>query len=122
MKRFTIAIISTLFIAASPKAIAELAEGIASQSTNLVTKDITKSTYLAQTSPANLVNLADRGYFSDRGIPSSQALISAYSLGNISAEKLVQVGVETGRISPNMLKERKYISAVESMLNNLKTR
>lgn len=115
MKRFTIAIISTLFIAASPKAIASL-------STNLITQDGTKLTYLAETSPANLVNLAHRGYFSDRGIPSSQAFVSAYSLGNINAEKLVQIGVETGRVSPDRLQDRQYISAVESMLNTLKTR
>lgn len=116
MKRFTIAIISTLFIAASPEVIAS------EISTNLVTKDGTKLTYIAQTSPANLVNLADRGYFKDYGIPSSQALVSAYSLGNISAEKLVQIGVETGRVSPDRLQDRQYISAVESMLNILKTR
>ena len=116
MKRFTIAIISTLFIAASPKAIAS------DISINLATEDGTKLTYLAQTSPANLVNLAHRGYFKDRGIPSSQAFVSAYSLGNISAQKLVQVGVETGRVSPDTLQDRKYISAVESMLNILKTR
>lgn len=116
MKRFTMAIISTLFIAASPTVIAS------ETSTNLVTKDSTKLTYLEETSPVSLVHLAYRGYFSDRGIPSSQALVSAHSLGNISAEKLVEIGVETGRVSPDTLKDRKYISAVESMLNTLRTR
>ena len=116
MKRFTIAIISTLFIAASPTVIAS------ETSTNLVTRNSTKLTYLKETSPANLVNLAYRGYFSEHGIPSSQAFVSAYSLGNISAKKLVEIGVETGRVSPDTLKDRKYISAVESMLNTLKTR
>ena len=116
MERFTVVIISTLFITASPTVIASEA------SAKLATKDGTESTYSAETSPVNLVYLAHRGYFTEQGIPSSQALVSAYSLGNISAEKLVQIGVETGRVSPDMLKSRKYISVVKSMLNTLKTR
>ena len=82
----------------------------------------TKSLEEIQTSPKNLVYLAHRGYFSDRGIPSALALVTAYSLNNISAEDLVRAGVETGRVSPNVLKDAKYINGVESMLNNLKTR
>ena len=116
MKRFTMAIISTLFIAASPTVIAS------ETSTNLVTKNSTKLTYLKKTSPANLVNLAYRGYFRERGIPSALALVTAYSLNSISAEDLVRAGVETGRVLPNALKDAKYINGVKSILNNIQTR
>ena len=118
MERLTLGIISTLLIsaAASP--------GVhASKTTiNAATLDTARPTYLAETSPFNLVQLAYRGYFADRGIPSYQALVSAYSLGKISAEDLVQTGVETGRLSPNAINDQGYINAVEKMLNNRKTR
>ena len=109
------AIISTLSVAVSTTVEAsEITLDSEVNDTKLVQK--------TQTSPKNLVYLAHRGYFSDRGIPSALALVTAYSLNNISAEDLVRAGVETGRVSPNVLKDAKYINGVESMLNNLKTR
>ncbi|MBE9044559.1 hypothetical protein IQ255_09095 [Pleurocapsales cyanobacterium LEGE 10410] len=116
MKRFAIAIISTLFVAALPTVRAS------ETAINYKTLDSTILIKGAETSPVNLVYLAHRGYFTEQGIPSFQALISAYSFRNINAEKLVQVGVETGRVSPNALNDRGYISAVESVLNTLKTK
>lgn len=118
MKRLTSPIISTLLILATISPAVQ-----ASESTlNAATLDNTRPAYLTETSPFNLVNLAYRGYFADRGIPSYQALVAAYSLGKISAEDLVQTGVETGRISPNAVDNQGYINAVDSMLNNRKTR
>ena len=118
MERLTLAIISTLLISAAASPAVQASE----TTLNAATLDSTRHAYLAETSPFNLVNLAHRGYFAERGIPSSQALVSAYSLGKISAEELVQTGVETGRVSPQAVNDQGYINAVETMLNNLKTR
>ena len=118
MKRLTLGIISTLLISTAVSPAVQASE----TTLNAATLDSTRPAYLAETSPFNLVQLAYRGYFADRGIPSYQALVSAYSLGKISAENLVQTGVETGRLSPNAINDQGYINAVEKMLNNRKTR
>ena len=116
MQRFASVIISTLFIAASPT--------VSASETAMNPTALNNTTQInsVKTSPVDLVYLAYRGYFKDRGIPSSQTLITAYSLGNISAEKLIQAGVETQRVTSDVLEDAEYVSAVESMLNNLKTR
>ena len=116
MNRFAVAIISTLLVAASPTV---RASETAINSTTLNSIRLREN---ASASPADLVYLAHRGYLRERGIPSFQALTTAYSLRNINAEKLIQAGVETGQVSPNALNNTGYISAVDSMLNNLKTR
>ncbi|MGF1481842.1 MAG: hypothetical protein ACFB4I_20565 [Cyanophyceae cyanobacterium] len=116
MERFTSSLISTLLIAAASPAVQ------ASETTlNAATLNNIKPA-LTETSPNSLVHLAHRGYFANQGIPSSKALVAAYSLGNISAEDLVQAGVETGRVMPDITNNRGYINAVDSMLNNLTTR
>ena len=115
MERLTLTLISTLLISAATSSAVQASE----TRLNAATPDSTRPAYLTETSPFNLVHLAYRGYFAERGIPSYQALVSAYSLGKISAEELVQTGVETGRVSPNAVNDQGYISAVETMLNNL---
>lgn len=111
MKSFTIGIITTLFLSATAIAPIQASETA-----------VNPRILVVKTSPVNLVYLAYRRYFSDRGIPSSQALVSAYSLGKISASELVEIGVETGRVSPNAASDQRYINGVESMLNSLKSR
>ena len=118
MERLTLGIISTLLISAAASPAVQASE----TTINAATLDSTKPAYLAETSPFSLVNLAHRGYFTDRGIPSYQAFVSAYSLGKISAEELVQIGVETGRVSAKAINDQGYINAVEHMLNNRQTR
>ena len=118
MKRFTSRMISTLLISAAISPAVQASE----TRINAATLDSTRPAYLTETSPFSLVYLAYRGYFAERGIPSYQALVSAYSLGKISAEELVQTGVETGRVSPNTVDDQGYISAVDSRLRTLKSR
>ena len=72
-----------------------------------------------QATPFQLVFLAYRGHFRDRGIPSYDAFLSAYQNGRISAKDIVSVGVEANRVSVQSTTDKGYLRAVESYLDSL---
>ena len=63
------------------------------------------------------VNLAYRGYF--KNIPSYTQLAQAYLFGHVDAANLVRAGVEQGRVSPETLNNKDYLSAVDARLRTL---
>lgn len=69
--------------------------------------------------PFNLVGLAYQGFFEEQGIPSAEALFSAYRRGEISAEDVVKGAIQANRLSSELLKDSNYISAVNSQLEAL---
>ena len=69
-----------------------------------------------QTSPVNLVGIAYQGFLREKGIPSGSKFIYAVKRGDITAETLVQSGIENGRLSPQTLNDTHYLSVVESAL------
>ncbi|MBD2156557.1 hypothetical protein [Leptolyngbya sp. FACHB-16] len=73
----------------------------------------------AETTPNELVNLANTGYLKDQGIPSHDALAHAIRFGQVNAEDLVEAGVADDRLSPEILDDASYLSQVESRLRNL---
>lgn len=96
MKRFVLAGLSTLalFIAISPAAQAE-------------------------TTPDELVNLAERGYLQEQGIPSYSGLNHAVQFGQLDAQDLVSAAIAENRLAPEMLNDAGYLSSVEFRLNDL---
>ncbi len=78
--------------------------------------------YVQQTTPLNLVSLAYRGYFKNKGIPSYGALIAAYQSRKIGAQEIVQVAVEANRVSAEVLSDSGYLNAVEQGLRDLQSR
>jgi hypothetical protein len=65
----------------------------------------------------NLVSLAYRGEFEDVGIPSYNQLVMEYTTGDLSAEDVVEAGIEDGYLSPAAMEDEEYINAVELQLN-----
>ena len=112
MKRLILTGISVLL--ATANASTASAQHIAINSATL-----NRTVVTSQLTPFNLVSLANQGYFQAQGIPSSGALISAHRSGRVSAEDLVKSAVTTHRLSPEVLNNRGYLSAVNFQLSNL---
>lgn len=72
-----------------------------------------------QATPFQLVFLAYRGHFRNRGIPSYDAFLSAYGEGKISAKQIVSVGIEANRVPAQMMTDKRYLRAVKSYLDSL---
>ncbi len=83
----------------------------------LARQNLATETY--QTTPVNLVYLAHRGYFQEKGIPSYLSLRTAYNLGRVNAFDIIRAGVQANRISPNSLNDRSFVKAVARQLKVL---
>lgn len=72
-----------------------------------------------ETNPNNLVNLGYRGYFKNEGIPSANLFIYQVNTGKITAKKLVQIGIDNGRLSADKINDDSYINSVADYLRLL---
>ena len=77
------------------------------------------ATETSQTTPVNLVYLAHRGYFQEKGIPSYLSLRTAYNLGRVTAFDIIRAGVQANRVSSNSLNNRSFVKAVDRQLKVL---
>lgn len=75
-----------------------------------------------QLTPFELVTMADQGYFKEQGIPSYLGLVSAHAMGKLRAEELVAAAIRAKKLSPEILTDRGYLSAVEAQLQRLNLR
>jgi hypothetical protein len=71
--------------------------------------------------PFNLVGLAYQGYFNDQGIPSYNALVSAYEVGAIGPRELAQSAIKANRLPEQILADQGYLNAVEAQLRALES-
>jgi hypothetical protein len=108
MKRLLIASLSTLVLAIAPAYSEAMTAANSNTSQNIV-----------EVSPFNLVYHGYQGYFSDMGIPSNGAFLTAIHSGKVQARDLVKVAIDKGRLSPDTINDRGYLNAVQSQLNNL---
>ncbi len=74
--------------------------------------------YIARTTPFNLVNMAYQGQFQNQGIPGYQDLIQAYSAKQISAEDIVRGAINSKKLPSEALSDKGYLNAVTTQLNN----
>jgi hypothetical protein len=109
MKRFLIASLSTLVLAAAAPAHSEEV-AVTSQTMNRNLVEIT---------PFNLVQHGYQGYFKEQGIPSNGAFDTAVNAGEIKAIDLVKSGIARGRLSQETLNDKGYLHAVQTQLDNL---
>ncbi|AFZ54639.1 hypothetical protein [Cyanobacterium aponinum] len=72
-----------------------------------------------ETNPHNLVDLGYQGYFKDSGIPSAGLFLHQVNTGKITAQKLVQIGIDNGRLSADKINDDSYINSVASYLRQL---
>lgn len=117
MKRLMIGSLSFLFLSS-----ASMPAVLAGNESSTLGSLVHTSDYTNQTTPSNLVSLAYRGYFQQQGIPSYVALVSAHQMRKISAQELVEAGVNANRLSSQFLTDQNYLSAVEFALSNLTSR
>lgn len=66
--------------------------------------------------PFNLVSRSYQGYFTDRGIPSNGAFVSATQTGRVTAKDLVEAAIAHRRLSPETKNDRAYLNIIESHL------
>lgn len=121
MKRLIIGSLSFLFLS-SASVPAVLAGNESSTQSSTLGSLVQTSDYTNPITPYNLVSLAYRGYFQQQGIPSYVALVSAHQMGTISAQELVEAGVNANKLSSQFLTDKNYLSAVEFALSNLASR
>ena len=72
-----------------------------------------------ETDAFEFVTSAYQGQYEEQGIPGFDQLFSAYTTGELTAEKLVMVGVEKGILDSKMMDDEAYINAVELQLESL---
>jgi hypothetical protein len=108
MKRFLIASLSTLVLAAAAPAYS----GVMSVVNPKISQNIVEVT------PFNLVEHGYQGYFKKQGIPSGSAFIIAIKTGKIKAEDLVKSGIARGRLTSETLNNSSYLHSVETQLKN----
>lgn len=66
-----------------------------------------------------LVSAAYRGRYEDWDIPGYTTLETEYEAGNISAQDLVDAGVDAGELSPQAADDNEYVSFVDNELGAL---
>jgi len=69
-----------------------------------------------ETNPNNLVDLGYQGYFKPQGIHSASLFIHQVNTGKITAKKLVQIGIDNGRLSEDKINDDNYINSVANYL------
>ena len=67
--------------------------------------------------PFQLVSLAKQGDFKAQGIPSYGRLTVAYETGQVSAASLVKSAVVRNKLPASILKDQKYLNAVNAQLS-----
>ncbi|OKH37661.1 hypothetical protein NIES2119_13230 [[Phormidium ambiguum] IAM M-71] len=82
-------------------------------------KAVSSPSIMQRITPFQLVSLAYQGNLNNHGIPSYGALITAYQSGRISAIDIVQLAVNSNRLTQDVLSDRGYLNAVEDELRSL---
>ncbi|MGB3639177.1 MAG: hypothetical protein WBA39_16615 [Rivularia sp. (in: cyanobacteria)] len=112
MERLLLATFGTILIAttATPNVMA---------SQTAVNSNVVQNQVQKNISPFNLVSLAYQGEFKNQGVSGYHSLLTAITFGEISGKHLVQIGIDTGRLSAETINDSGYISSVDSQLQKL---
>ncbi|MEB3211426.1 MAG: hypothetical protein VKL39_08720 [Leptolyngbyaceae bacterium] len=76
-------------------------------------------TDIRQTEAFNLVSFAYRGQLEDEGIAGYNQLIQDFRTRDVTAEDVVQAGIDNGYLSPAALEDEQYVNAVFVQLESL---
>lgn len=68
--------------------------------------------------PSDLVNMAQRGYLKQQGIPGYLGLASAYTLGQIGAKEVVQGAVMAQLLPAEAANDQAYLNLVDAQLQS----
>ncbi|PSB56349.1 hypothetical protein [Chamaesiphon polymorphus] len=90
------------------------AESVAHKNVVLITQN--PQTVTTKITPFVLVSLAYQGQYRSQGIPGFASLISAYRFGTITAKDVVKAAILAKELTPDVLTDRDYLSAVDLQL------
>lgn len=117
MKRLIIGSLSLLFLSS-------LSVPVAQAQTQAINSETYGTTVnpVYQLTPFELVSMANQGYFQEQGIPGYIELVSAHRMGRLRAEQVVEAAIRAKKLSPQIARDRGYLSAVEAQLQRLNIR
>jgi hypothetical protein len=69
--------------------------------------------------PFNLVSLAYQGFLTEAGVPKFSSLLNQYSLGQFTAEELVQGAIASNRLPASAIEDEGYVRSVDQQLRSL---
>ena len=95
------------------------AQAASTQRTDLELANNKQDNTEEQTSPSALVSEAYQGSFKDQGISGFGTLIQEYEEKEVTAQNVVQAGIDAGKLDPAALEDSGYIEAVETELQGL---
>ncbi|MGB6301836.1 MAG: hypothetical protein WBF90_37420 [Rivularia sp. (in: cyanobacteria)] len=112
MERLLLAAVGTILIAttATPPVLANKTAANSNVTQSQINKNIT---------PFNLVSLAYQGEFKNQGVGGYNSLLTAIVFDEVKGKDLVQIGIDTGRLSAETINDSGYISSVDSQLQKL---
>jgi hypothetical protein len=114
--------ISTFFVLALGATIIPAAQAQTdkpSEVNSTVTPTTALQTPVLNTTPFELVNLANNGYLRDQGIPANGLLAWEVNKGQLTATDLVKAAIQTNKVPSTALNDSGYINAVQLMLDDL---
>ncbi|BAY82342.1 hypothetical protein NIES267_18210 [Calothrix parasitica NIES-267] len=114
MERLLLAAVGTLLIATTTTPPVLANKTAANSNLNITQNQVQK-----KITPFNLVSLAYQGKFKTQGVAGYSSLITAILFDEISGKDLVQIGIDTGRLSAQTINDSSYISSVDSQLKKL---
>jgi len=112
MKRFILASLTALSLSSTNIGIVK-AEPMALNPYNY------NQTYVTAITPFELVSTARTGQFTNQGIPSYSAFITAYVEGKVTAEDLIQAAIQTKRLPAEIVNDTGYLNNVKSLLQSI---
>lgn len=112
MERLLLAAVGTILIATTvtPPVLANKTAANSNVTQSQIHKNIT---------PFNLVSLAYQGEFKNQGVGGYNSLLTAIVFDEVNGKYLVQIGIDTGRLSAETINDSGYISSVDSQLQKL---
>ena len=119
MKRLIISTLSLLALStlAAPAFAGEIS--FKKSNRNIIAANTVTQRQTTDITPFNLVTGGYQGRFTNQGIPSGGAFISQTRSDRIEAEDLVQAAIASDRLSADTINDAKYLSSVDSLLENL---
>ena len=106
----------TLFVGLSALALSLTAAPAFAGETVALNRD--SQSNIQQITPTNLVTRSYQGSFTNQGIPSYGVFVKEANSGRVTAEDLVEVGIASGRLAPETINDRDYLSSVDFQLRN----
>jgi hypothetical protein len=106
MQRLILSSLAVVLMSAmnTPNALAQMTAYNQNTNRNTITK----------VQPFNLAYHGYQGHY--KNIPSGAAFVHGIQSGKVNATTLIQNAIEEGRLSPETLRDRAYINALESQL------